>query len=240
MTQATTIAHGLWAKVQSGQYIAADERLPEDVRAELDRQTALVINDLFRDLRAICSGWRQAWPDKNAYRASKQQWLQAFFEAGINRPEQLQFGLMRARQLGSPFIPAPGAFIEWCQPSPEMLGLPPLDAAFRESCRNAHPSMAGRAEWSHDAVWHAAKECGFENLNQLSRDLSAKLFERNYAIATRRLAAGQPLLKMPLALPVEVKSRSTPEVGRAALAALRAARSRPATAAGDQQCANPN
>ena len=230
MTQASAIAHGLWAKVQSGQYIAADESLPDDVRAELDKQAAMVINGLFRDLRAICSGWRQAWPDKDSYKASKQQWLMAFYEAGINRPEQLQFGLMRTRQLGSPFIPSPGTFIEWCQPSPEMLGLPPLAAAFREACRNAHPAMAGRAEWSHDAVWHAANECGFENLNTLARDLRAKLFERNYAIATRRLAAGQPLQKMPLALPAEAKSRSTPDVGRAALAALRAGRAQHAQA----------
>lgn len=224
MTQASTIAHGLWVKVQSGQRIAADERLPEEVRAELNRQTAVVINGLFRDLRAICSGWRQAWPDKDAYKASKQQWLLAFFEAGINRTEQLQFGLMRARQSGKDFIPSPGTFIEWCQPSAEMLGLPSPASAFRQACRNAHPAMAGRAEWSHDAVWHAAKECGFENLNTLSRDLGAKLFERNYAIAVRRLAAGQPLLKMPLALPASIASRSTPEVGRAALAALRAGR----------------
>lgn len=230
MTQAITIAHGLWAKVQSGQYIAAGESLPEEVREELDRQTATVINGLFRDLRTICSAWRQAWPDIATYRAAKKQWLLAFFEAGINRPEQLQFGLMRARQLSKGFIPSPGTFIEWCQPSPEMLGLPPLAAAFREACRNAHPAMAGRAEWSHDAVWHAAKECGFESLNTLARDLSAKLFERNYAIATRRLAAGQPLQKMPLALPAEVKSRSTPEVGRAALAALRAGRAQHAQA----------
>ncbi|WP_175649460.1 replication protein P [Pseudomonas sp. Marseille-P9899] len=230
MTQAVVIAHGLWAKVQSGQYIAAGETLSEDVRADIDRQTAKAINHLFRDLRVICSGWRQAWPDVAAYKASKQQWLLAFFEAGINRPEQLQFGLMRARQLGSPFIPSPGTFIEWCQPSPEMLGLPPMAAAFREACRNAHPAMAGRAEWSHDAVWHAAKECGFESLNRLATDLAAKLFERNYVIAVRRLVAGQPLQKMPLALPAKVAARSTPEVGRAALAALRAGRPRHAQA----------
>lgn len=230
MNQVSTIAHGLWAKVQSGQYIAASETLADDARAELNRQAAKVINHLFRDLRAICSAWRQAWPDVAAYKASKQQWLLAFFEAGISRPEQLQFGLMRARQLGSPFIPSPGTFIEWCQPSPEMLGLPPLATAFREACRNAHPAMAGRAEWSHDAVWHAAKECGFENLNRLATDLSAKLFERNYVVAVRRLVAGQPLQKMPLALPETVPARSTPEVGRAALAAIRAGRARSAQA----------
>lgn len=224
MNSIATITPGLWAKVQSGQYIPASQQLPDEVKAELDRRTGTVINHLFRDLRAICSAWRQAWPDKESYKASKKQWLAAFLEAGINSPEQLQFGLMRCRQSGREFIPSPGTFIGWCQPSPEMLGLPTQDAAFREATRNAHPAMAGQGKWSHDAVWHAAKECGFENLNRLPADASAKLFERNYAIAVRRLMAGEPLQKMPLALPAKVAARKTPEIGRAALAAIRAAR----------------
>ena len=222
MNQVATIAHGLWAKVQTGQYIPAGDTLPAEIKAELDRKTAAVINRLFRDLRTIFSAWKQAWPDMGTYKAAKQQWLTAFLEAGINTPEQLQFGLMRCRQSGREFIPAPGKFIEWCQPSPEMLGLPTLAAAFREATRNAHPAMAGRGSWSHDAVWHAAKECGFENLNKLAADACSKLFERNYTIAVRRIMAGEPLQKMPLALPAEVTGSRTPEVGNNALAAMRA------------------
>lgn len=221
MNQVATVAHGLWAKVQAGQYVPSDYSLPADVKAELNRKTAAVINDLFRDLRTICSAWQRAWPDEATYKAAKQQWLTAFLEAGINTPEQLQFGLMRCRQSGREFIPAPGKFIEWCQPSPEMLGLPPLAAAFREACRNAHPAMAGKGKWTHDAVWHAAKESGFENLNKLATEVSAKLFERNYTIAVRRLVAGEPLQRMPLALPAEVPGQRTPKVGNEALAAIR-------------------
>lgn len=222
MNQIATVTHGLWAKVQAGQAARVDQWIPEEVRAELNRKTAVVINDLFRDLRAICGAWKQAWPDQAAINASKQQWLAAFLEAGINSPEQLQFGLMRCRQSGREFVPAPGVFIEWCQPSPEMLGLPALAAAFREATRNAHPAMAGRGRWTHDAVWHAAKECGFENLNRLPADASAKLFERNYTIAVRRIVAGEPLQAMPLALPADVAGARTPEVGNSALAAMRA------------------
>lgn len=224
MNQVSAVTHGLWAKIQSGQRIPVGFELPADVKAELNRKTAAVINDLFRDLRSICTAWKQAWPDQATYSASKQQWLTAFLEAGINSADQLQFGLMRCRQSGTPFIPPPGEFIQWCQPSPEMLGLPALKAAFREACRNAHPAMAGQGKWSHDAVWHAAKECGFENLNKLPEDASSKLFERNYTIAVRRLMAGEPLQKMPLALPAKVAARRTPQVGNAALAAIRAAR----------------
>ena len=222
MNQVATVAHGLWAKVQAGQQVHAGEWVPEQVRDELNRKTAAVINELFRDLRTICSAWKQAWPDAKIYEAAKQQWLTAFLEAGISSSEQLQFGLMRCRQSGREFVPAPGLFIEWCQPSPEMLGLPTQATAFREATRNAHPAMAGRARWSHDAVWHAAKECGFENLNRLPADASTKLFERNYAIAVRRIVAGEPLQAMPLALPAEVAGCRTPAVGNSALAQMRA------------------
>jgi hypothetical protein len=101
----------------------------------------------------------------------------------------------------------------------DRLGLPPIDKAFDEACRKAHPAMAG-AKWSHQAVYHAASESGFYNLNTLPMDASRKLFERNYAIACRMLLDGKPLKEVPLALPESVTTR-TPEVGRAALDALR-------------------
>ncbi|MNR41663.1 hypothetical protein D3C85_1600790 [compost metagenome] len=84
--------------------------------------------------------------------------------------------------------------------------------------------MAGQGNWSHDAVWHTAKECGFESLNKLDTSLSLKLFERNYTITIRRLLSGLPLQAMPKALPSRVDGRITPEVGNKALAELRARR----------------
>ena len=225
MRSVAVVPTGLWAKVQSGQYIAKEQQLPQEIQAELNRETAIVINGLFRQLRAIFPAWKQAWPDMAAYKSAKKEWLQAFLEAGLRSLDQLQFGLMGARQSGRDFIPAPGVFIAWCTPSAEMLGLPTLAVAHREACRNAHPCMAGRARWSHDAVWHTAKECGFESLNKLEESLSLKLFERNYTITVRRLIEGLPLQKMPLALPERVEGRRTPEIGNRALAELRAMRS---------------
>mgnify|MGYP003601340984 CR=1 FL=1 len=174
MNQVSVIATGLWAKVQTGQFIAAGESENIQPAAELSDATAKVINGLFRELRSIFPAWKQAWPDMATYKAAKQQWA----------------------------------------------------AAHREACLNSHPSMADQAKWSHDAVWHTAKECGFENLNRLPHDLSIKLFERNYTITVRRVLAGLPLQKMPLALPARAIERSSPEVGNKALAALRALRSR--------------
>jgi len=220
MKQVAAVTQGLWANAKAGEFISADEaQAPQD---EGRRQMAVAINDLFIELRLIRSAWRQAWPDKETYRAAKVQWMQAFLDEGIRTQGQIEFGMIKARKQVSDFIPSPGQFIEWCKPTPEMLGLPSLPAAHREAVRNAHPGMAGQGKWSHDAVWHTAKECGFESLNKLDSALSLKLFDRNYAITIRRLMAGLPLQTMPKALPSKVDGRITPEVGKGAIAELRA------------------
>ncbi len=190
-----------------------------------DAGTVQVINALFRELMAIFPAWKQAWPDQEAVNAAKATWTKAFMAEKITTIEQIRFGIEQCRKLGSDFAPSVGKFINLCRPAPEMLGLPPLETAFREACRNAHPSMAGQATWSHDAIWHTAKESGFESLNRLETSLARKLFERNYVITLRRLIDGLPLQKMPLALPARVEGRRTPEIGNRAIAELRAIRS---------------
>lgn len=222
MKTVSAIAKGLRDKAQSGEFIAAEA--VSLVATETNNTLVSAINNLFGELRSIRSAWRQAWPDKETYRESKRQWYQAFLEEGICTQGQIEFGMAQVRKQPGDFIPSPGQFIEWCKPTPEMIGLPPLAAAHREACRNAHPGMAGQGQWSHDAVWHTAKECGFESLNKLDFALSLKLFERNYAITIRHLLAGKPLQKMPLAVTADSQGKVTPEVGNQALAELRALR----------------
>jgi hypothetical protein len=198
---------------------------PNVVPLKPDTGTVSVINSLFRELQSIFPAWKQAWPDQDALGAAKATWTKAFMSERINRIEQIRFGIEQCRKLATPFAPSVGEFIVMCQPTAEQLGLPSVTKAFHEACRNVHPSMAGVANWSHDAVYHAACESGFRNLNTLPQDASRRLFERNYQIAVRAILAGEPLRKMPLALPAKAESRSTPAVGRAALAELRARRS---------------
>jgi hypothetical protein len=196
----------------------------EVVPLKLDTGTVQVINSLFRELMAIFPAWKQAWPDDAAIGAAKATWVKAFMAENINHIEQIRFGIEQCRKLGSDFAPSVGKFIKLCQPTPEMLGIPSLEKAFREACRNAHPSMAGQGKWSHPAVWHTAKECGFEPLNRLESSLAMKLFERNYVITVRRMIEGLPLQAMPLALPARAEARRTPDIGNKALAELRARR----------------
>ena len=134
---------------------------------------------------------------------------------------QIAHGMQRCLDQKMEWPPSAPQFKSMCEAAPADYGLPPEDKAFSEACRNAHPAMAGIARWSHDAVYHAAHETGFYNLNTLKYQDSSKLFGRNYAIAVRMVMAGEKLRAMPLALPEKVDARSTPEVGQYALEKIR-------------------
>jgi hypothetical protein len=212
-------ANELTAPIMAGRIPAQREHhAPVDPQS-IDTGAGRVVNALFRELQSCFPAWRQAWPTDDAMACAKKTWIKGFAAAGITRIEQIKFGIEQCRLMPSDFMPSVGRFIELCKPTPEMLGIPSLDKAFDEACRKAHPAMAGAA-WSHQAVYHAACESGFFNLNTLPMDASRKLFARNYAITVQMLIDGKTLKAIPLALPEGVSTR-TPDVGRSALAALR-------------------
>lgn len=198
---------------------AAPVVAPQLAPQHVDTGTAQVVNALFRELQAIFPAWKQAWPDTKALEVAKKSWIKGFMAARINSLEQIRFGIERCRAEGSAFAPSVGQFIAWCTPTAEMLGLPDAAKAYREACRNSHP--AADMKWSHPAVHHAACETGFHELRSLPEDKSRALFERAYAVTVRMVLAGEQLRAIPKALPESVSVR-TEEVGRAALATLRA------------------
>lgn len=210
-------ANQLTAPIMAGNLPAVGGGEPPSI----DNGSAKVVNALFRELQSCFPAWRQAWPTDDAMAAAKKTWIKGFAAAGITSIEQIKYGIEQCRMMPSDFIPSVGKFIELCKPTPEMLGLPSIEKAYNEACRKAHPSASG-AQWSHQAVYHAASESGFYNLNTLPMDASRKLFDRNYAITVRMVLEGKPLKAIPMALPESVTTR-TPEVGRAALADLRGA-----------------
>lgn len=201
-------------------------RVPVTAQAQapkqIDEASALVINAVFRELQSCCPAWRQAWPDDKALTAAKKSWTKAFMAAGLRSIEQVRLGIEQLRLRHgdgrAPWVPGSGEFIAMCQPTAEMLGLPSLEAAYQEAVAHAHPSANPR--WSHAAVHHAACETGFYALSHMPEEQSRKLFARNYEITVRLLLEGRMLREIPKALPASVRV-STPEVGRAALAAMR-------------------
>lgn len=200
--------------------VAMNKPLP--ARRQVDEATGAVVNNVIRELQACYTAWRQAWPDDKALNAYRKSLIKAFAEAGITTLEQVRYAMQRCRQDAADFAPSAGKLVQWCQPTPEMLGLPPLERAYAEACRNVHPCQAPTARWSQAAIYHAAVAAGFSNLQILPRDAGLKLFGRQYDAVCRRLGEGEVLAPAPVAALPAPARKSAPEVGRAALSALRA------------------
>lgn len=163
------------------------------IPTQLPPGTTEVVNALFKELKAIFPAWRQAWPDDETLDAAKRSWIKAFMAEGIHQIEQIRYGIQNCRKLGGDFAPSVGKFIKWCQPTPEMLGIPTHDRAFREALENSHPSRAGSRTWSHAAVRHAALQCELHNLADQVSDKASEIFDRAYDITIRMLVQGQDL-----------------------------------------------
>ncbi|MBX8528531.1 Replication protein P [Pseudomonas cichorii] len=166
---------------------------PAQPLGEVDDATGEVVERLFRQLQAIFPAYKQAWPDDKALASARRSWTKGFIAARINTIDQIRFGIEQCRMSGSPFAPSVGQFIRWCKPTPEMLGIPSTDKAFREALLNLHPGRSSSRQWSHSAVRHAALQCEMHNLTELEPDKAMDVFERAYEITVRMLVDGLPL-----------------------------------------------
>ena len=135
-------------------------------------------------------------------------------------PAQVGRGLSRcATHRPDGWPPTLPEFRALCTPAPttEDLGLPPLDAAYREA------ALADRDhQWSHPAVYAATQATGLFELRTLPESKSRPLFERAYEVVPRRVLAGEqfdtPVPRALEKLPVPARA----DVVEAALTAIRA------------------
>ncbi|CAG9297593.1 replication protein P [Celerinatantimonas diazotrophica] len=139
--------------------------------------------EIWRQLKVAFPAWRQAFANKTAEQSAKRVWLMALIENGVTRDEQIQIGLRMARRMDSPFFPSPGQFIKWCRPTPEMLGLPDSETAYRQA-------VALRP--THLVVKAAIRATRFERRALVESEFR-KVFERCYTIICRRYARGEDL-----------------------------------------------
>lgn len=195
--------------------------------ASIDRQSAEVINKVFVDLQASFPAWKQVWPNTDSLNSAKRIWTVAFIEAGISSVAQIQRGLKQCRHHGSAWPPAVGLFLKWCraeQATPESLGLPTVEKAFKNAAEAAYKaaSTGCNSGFAHPVILHAARETGYSELINLPAIRSLPLFERNYSIAVRMFMRGETLQEIPKALthskPVPPKNKP---LGNAALNAIR-------------------
>lgn len=95
-------------------------RLAGDSPQPLDRGVhegvERLVDALFTNLKQVFpASVSTAWKNPNDEAAAKRQWIAAFAENGIHSKQQLSAAMKHARASGSPFLPSPGQFIEWCK-----------------------------------------------------------------------------------------------------------------------------
>lgn len=91
-----------------------------------------LVDALFTNLKQVFpASVSTAWKNPNDEAAAKRQWIAAFAENGIQSKQQLSAGMKHARASGSPFLPSPGQFIEWCkEASFSAAGMPDEDELY--------------------------------------------------------------------------------------------------------------
>lgn len=168
------------------------EKDAEKEHEQPQKDSAAVINWLFTELRSNCTAFKQAWPDADSQRNAKKTWLKAFMLAGVNKIEQLQFGLKKVLLMENPFVPSPGQFIAWCKPSPEDIGFPKLEEAYLISIHiNRQFSHYKHKNDNVDAVIrHAVEQIGCMSYREMSADNSRKAFNSYYAQALEQFMNG--------------------------------------------------
>ncbi|HIC0448647.1 TPA: replication protein P [Escherichia coli] len=109
------------------QFARVARGLPEQRCDRPGEQTALVFNELFRQLRATFPAAMANLKTQDDLNDFRRTWVLAFHENGINTLEQVAAGMRVARSSDKPFLPSPGQFISWCRESGGVLGINAAD-----------------------------------------------------------------------------------------------------------------
>lgn len=165
----------------------------------LDPYVTEVISKLFVFFYGICRGFDKQYQDPKRLNVEKTQWIRAFMDIGFNTWEKVHLGIKKCR-LESPInTPTIGQFVKWCTPSLEELGVPRIEDAYAQACRNSSPFNTDK-QWAHQAVYHAWTMCNSYELANLPKKNTFPIFERNYDITVKMIMRGEPLKKIPIAL----------------------------------------
>lgn len=160
--------------------------------ASLNTEAVGFVNDLFKSLQVAYPAWRQAFPTDQDLQLAKKSWIRAFAENGVTAKEQVARGMKRARRDESDFFPSVGKFISWCRLSPEEMGLPSEDLAWREINQHSHHVLVHK--WSHPAIYEAGSRTGWFDIRTRSDERERaglrKAFRGHYLAVIKELEQG--------------------------------------------------
>lgn len=187
---------------------------------ELDPITIQIVDEIFIELQGLIPAYAYTWSSVPVVNACKMAWIRAFMYANLTDLNMINHGLNELSIKKSTFMPSPGEFIELCKPSPESLGIPNLEKAYDEACKNSHFSKTEK-QWSHKAVFHAWKETGSYALSHFPRSQSFPMFKRNYEITINHITNGQHLTEIPLGINNHASSSTTPSFAESELTKMK-------------------
>lgn len=138
-------------------------------------------------------------------------------------PAYVAHALRQCVQRGDEWPPTLPEFRALCQPSPQDLGLPDLNRAYRDAVSCAAALANGGATAQFPAIVQiAVREIGSAEFRAMTPTKSLEAFARAYEILVRKVMAGEELTA-PKALPAEIEPQpASPEEVRNYLAQMRA------------------
>lgn len=187
--------------------------------------TALLINELFLELKARCPAWPQSWPNPEIEKRARQIWLESLVNNKIQNWQYVKNGLSKIK---SSFVPTVDEFISLCKPSIDDLNIPTVDQAYKEACKNSYDTKYPTYKdgkpveptWSHEIVRYSARDTGTHDI--VSHENFEK-FKRHYEFYLKKILNGEQLeaILKPLPNKNDVPATLTPEVGKNALNGLK-------------------
>jgi hypothetical protein len=134
--------------------------------------------------------------DNDASRDSiRREYTYAIIDGKITDIKLINLALDKIRRKNLIYLPSPQTFVDMCTPSPEELGMPSVEKAYEQACRNSHPCETDK-KWAHEAIELAWRETGSFNLRTEPKTKTFPLFQRNYAKACKDFAEGKIMARI--------------------------------------------
>lgn len=160
-------------------------------KSDFDQETADIINLIFTRFKGFVTALKYNADCITSLDSIKFEYTDALIRNNVRDLSSVIRGINRLSDKGSPFLPSPGEFIALCKATPEDIGAPTVEVAFREACYNSNPSSGTSKKWSHPTVKFAWRSIGSWELQQSSRVKTLPVFHNYYLDAISRYANGE-------------------------------------------------
>jgi len=150
------------------------------------------INQVFSEFAfAYHNQFHKAYPDQASINIGKEYWLSCLTEFSPLQITQAARILVKS----SDYLPTVAAMVRHCQSGRELFGLPTVREAYLEACRA--PSPRQEFNWSHPAVYHAARASDWFVLATEPEFVAFPIFEYNYQQICQRVMQGEDFAIQP-------------------------------------------